>query len=306
MARTALALALAAGLLSAGVASAQGPVTAELTLSEDRLVIGDVVRVTASVRHPAGHAVGPLELGDTWGPLEVRGAASASTVGNGDGTETTSIAFDAQVFELGELATPALQIAVTSPAGSGTAAVAAPADFEVVSILRDAELRDIRPQAELAGPRTGLIAAIALGAAALAVLTALAARYAMRRLRSAAAAPELDPYERALSELSGIEALGLVAQGRVAEHCALIADAVRRYLDAGLGVEAMEATTPEISRRVRERGLPWRLRHRATAILSTADLTKFARHRPGGDEALALGADAVGLIDDLNALGTAP
>ena len=299
----ALAAAAAAGLIAVSATSAQGPVTAEVSLSADRLVIGDVVRVTASVRHPAGHGVGPLELGETWGPLEVRGPAGASTVDNGDGTETTTIAFDTQVFELGELLTPALRIAVTSPTGSRTDAVAAPASFEVVSVLRDSELRDIRPQARMPGPRTGLIIAIALGSAAAAVALVLAARLAIARLRTPSAVPEPDPYERARAELAEIEAMGLIEKGRVAEHYALISGALRRYLEAGLGVEAVDATTSEISRRVREGGLPWRLGHRALGILSAADLVKFARHRPGGDEARALGADAAGLIDDLNALG---
>ena len=293
--------AAAAAVLAASVASAQGAVSAELSVSEDQVAVGDVVRITASITHPQGHSVGPLELGETWGTLELRGGVDAFTTDNGDGTETTRISFDAQVFELGQVVTSVFEVAVTSPTGASTLAVAEPATFDVVSILRDSELRDLRPQAHLPGPRTGLIIALSLGIPAAVALAALVVRYLWVRRRLPAAGEVLSPYERAKAELADIEKMGLVGQGRVSEHCALISDAVRRYLDHGVGLGAMEATTSEISRRIGGGGLPWRLGQSALRLLSAADLVKFAGLRPGAQEARDLGTDAAGLIDELHA-----
>ena len=305
------ARALGAGLLAAlallallpGVAGAQGPVEARLSVSPDELVIGDVLTVTATVDHPAGHTVGPLHLEDTWGPFEVRALRAPATVANDDGSETTSVTFEAQVFALGRLTTPGLSLTVHSPTGARSIAAAAPVTVEVVSVLRDSELRDIRPQVDLPGPRTGLLAGLAIGGLAIVAISFLAYTRAGRRRGTIAfgrAGRSRSPYEWAISELSAMGHLDLVEAEDLKRYYAQVSEVLRRYVDAEFGLETIESTTAQASRQIRGSGLEWKLGHRALSILLVADLVKFARYRPTPGDVKTLVPDTIGVIDDLH------
>ena len=302
--------ALWAGLLVAaalvifvpGVTRAQGPLEAEIAVSPDELVIGDVLKVTATVNHPAGHTVGPMELSDTWGPFEVRAIRAPVTVANDDGSETTSVAFEAQVFELGTLITPELRFTVQSPTGAESFAVAAPVAVEVVSMLRDDELRDIRPQVGLPGPRTGLLAGLTIGGLAIVAITFLAYTRASRRrpLPLGSAGQLRSPYEWAISELARVRGLDLQEAGELKEYYTEVSEILRRYVDAEFGLETIEGTTAEVSRQIRRTALEWKLGHRVLSILLAADLVKFARYLPTRQEVETLVPDTIEMIDDLH------
>ncbi len=298
-----LAVTLALLVLLPGAARAQGPVEAELSVSPDELVIGDVLTVTASVDHPAGHVVGPLKLEDTWGPFEVRALRAPVTVANDDGSETTSVTFEAQVFALGVLTTPELSLTVESPTGAQSVAVAAPVIVEVVSVLRDSELRDIRPQVDLPGPRTGLVAGLAIGGLAIVAVTFLAYSRASRRrgvLLFGRAGQSRSPYEWAISELSAMSHPDLDEAEDLKRYYTKVSEVLRRYVDAELGLETIESTTAEVSRQIRSSALEWKLGHRLLSILLVADLVKFARYRPIPDEVETLVPDTIEVINDLH------
>ncbi len=309
--RALLPKALGAGLLvtltllafGTGAAGAQGPVEAHLSVSPDELVIGDVLVVTASVDHPAGHTVGPLKLEDNWGPFEVRALRAPVTVANDDGSETTSVTFEAQVFALGQLTTPELSLTVQSPTGAQSIAVAAPVTVEVVTMLRDSELRDIRPQVDLPGPRTGLVAGLAIGGLAIVAITFLAYSRASRRrgpLPFGRAGGSRSPYEWAISELSGMSHLGLEEAEDLRRYYTQVSEVLRRYIDAEFGLETIESTTAQVSRQIKRSGLEWKLGHRVLSLLLVADLVKFARYRPTPGEVQTLVPDTIEVIDDLH------
>ena len=298
-----LLVALALLMLGPGVARAQGPVEAKITVSPEELVIGDVLRVTASVSHPAGHTVGPLRLEDTWGPFEVRALRAPVTVANDDGSETTSVTFEAQVFALGVLTTPELSLNVESPTGAQSIAVAAPVTVEVVSVLRDGELRDIRSQADLPGPRTGLLAGLAIGGLAIVAITFLAYSRASRRrspLPLGRAGQSRSPYEWAISELSAMSHLDLEEDEDLRRYYTKVSEILRRYFDAEFGLETIESTTAEVSRQVKKSALEWQLGYRLLSILLVADLVKFARYLPTPAEVETLVPDTIEVIDDLH------
>ena len=298
-----LLVALALLMFGPGVARAQGPVEAEISVSPDEAVIGDVLRVTASVTHPSGHTVGPLKLEDTWGPFEVRALRAPTTVANDDGSETTTVTFEAQVFALGVLTTPELRLTVESPTGVQGIAVAAPVTVEIVSVLRDNELRDIRSQAQLPGPRTGLLAGLTIGGLAIVAITFFAYSRASRKrspLTLGRSGKLRSSYEWAISELSAMSHLDLDEAEDLKRYYTQVSEILRRYLDAEFGMETIESTTAEVSRQVRRSALEWKLGHRVLSILLVADLVKFARYRPTPVEVETLVPDTVEIINDLH------
>jgi hypothetical protein len=158
-----------------------------------------------------------------------------------------------------------------------------------------AAAEDVRPLKEQwkAPPNWWLWGGIAL--AALAAALALAWWIRRRRRRPAAIAPELrlPPEVVALAELDRVAALGLIARGEFKTHYTLVVDALRHYLAARYGVEAMDRTSFELlgdleRRGVRVEGLP--------PLLDEADLVKFAKFVPAaeaGNAAVARARDIV-------------
>jgi hypothetical protein len=94
----------------------------------------------------------------------------------------------------------------------------------------------------------------------------------------------LPPEVIALAELERIAGLNLPARGDYKQHYTLVVDALRRYLEARYGIEAMDRTTYELMddldrHRVHVDGLK--------SLLDEADLVKFAKFAPRAENAVA-------------------
>ena len=165
------------------------------------------------------------------------------------------------------------------------------ATVEVVSVLSagsSATLRDIKEPATAGGPEP---LARALGLLALAVAGWLTWRARRRGLAAvpepvpaAAASPATrDPYDIAADRLAAIERERWSALD-VARHYAEVTDVLRDYLEAH-GVPARERTTSELRWALAPGLLAGRGRRRFETVFDEADLVKFARRRPGMDDA---------------------
>ncbi len=139
------------------------------------------------------------------------------------------------------------------------------------------ELKPLKQQWE--APRNWTLW-IVLVLAVIALVVALVWWIRRRRRRVAPVeVPELrlPPDFVALKELERVAALGLVERGEYKTFYTLVVDAVRRYVEARFGVEAMDRTTQELlddlnRRYTRIDGLG--------ALMTEADLVKFAKYTP--------------------------
>jgi hypothetical protein len=96
--------------------------------------------------------------------------------------------------------------------------------------------------------------------------------------------PPRPPWEVALEELYDVRHAGLVAEGRFAEHFDRVSDTVRKYLGARYGFDGLESTTREalfVLRRVTPRIT---VLDTIESFLQKADLVKFARLTPSGED----------------------
>jgi hypothetical protein len=78
--------------------------------------------------------------------------------------------------------------------------------------------------------------------------------------------------------------MGLLAMGEYKRHYALVADALRRYIERRYGIEAMERTTWEIVVSMRQAPLERPTVATFEAFLSGCDLVKFAKYIPPPEE----------------------
>ena len=114
---------------------------------------------------------------------------------------------------------------------------------------------------------------------------------------SAVAAGPPDPYQIASGRLEEIERERWPARGNVVRHYEAITDVLRDYLEGAVAVPARERTTTELRWALPPGLLAGELRDRYGEVFDEADLVKFARRRPGGDEAAAFLAAARALLD---------
>ena len=267
-------------LLAVGQAAAQGdgPVTATLSAPDGQRAVGDPIQLTLAVTHPAGYQVIQPTLAEIWGDLTVAGLSPATTVVNGDGSETTTWQIDARLFQPGAFSTPALEVSVTDGQGSLQKVLAAPAAVSIVSVLQegDTELRDIKPQAAL--PLPAVWPWIAAGLAAVAAVATFAA-WQMRRGKLGAM-DNRQAHEVALDGLNIVEGLRLPEQGRFKEHYTLVSDTVRIYVERRFGVPALERTTGEIRPDLARTAMTPEVTALLVAFLQESDLVKFSQWTP--------------------------
>jgi hypothetical protein len=122
-----------------------------------------------------------------------------------------------------------------------------------------------------------------LGAAIATVVAAVAVWY-VRRRRQPAAVLELSPRERAARELDGLWSSDVV-RSDVKRFYVELTDIVRRYIERSTGIHAPEQTTEEFLREVgRNQVFSRDERQRLKEFLESADLVKFAAHRPASGD----------------------
>ena len=275
---------------SVPAATAQMPgVTARFTVEQKPVTVGDPVQLTLEVIHPADTVAIIPAPPATWGDFELRGETEAAVAANPDGTLTTRRTFDVALFAPGTFQTPALPITITTVAGEVGAAVAPPVAVTVDSVLTEADtdLRDLKPQADLALPFPWPAAALIVLALALAV-----ALFVRQRRRSLRARPDTrSPRQRALDELTAVARTNWVGLNMVQEHYTGISDAVRRYLEGEFAVKVFDRTTAETKALLRRLPLAPETCRQLTGLLGECDLVKFANVTPPpGDCAACLQA----------------
>lgn len=278
-------LALLITLWTASNSLADEQVSAVILPDREELTVGDVVHMTLQVTHPAGYQLLPVQPGESWGDFEIRNITPINVIGHDDGSETSSQIIDVTLWAPGTYTTPPLTITVSDTAGETQEIEVEPVSVTVNSVLieGDEELRDLKPQASLPVPPVwpwvlaGLLLVILGGG--------LLRRWLQRRRATArqdlAGVPDLRPaYQIALDELARIEQLDLPARGRFKTHYTLVADALRRYLESGYHVPAMDRTTSEIQRALKPMTLAAAHKSKLIDLLTEADLVKFAKVIP--------------------------
>jgi hypothetical protein len=96
---------------------------------------------------------------------------------------------------------------------------------------------------------------------------------------------ELDYYHEAIDKLQTLENKKLWQNDQVKEYYLGLSEILREYLEGRFGIQAMESTTDEINDTLI---LQDKLKLKLREVLAQADLAKFAKFKPLGDENIRL------------------
>ena len=127
----------------------------------------------------------------------------------------------------------------------------------------------------------------------LALLMILVALYALKRILARYGkglgdlfkpAPPQPPHVVAIKALEALHNQKLWQNNRHKQYYSGLTDILRTYIAARWGVGAMEMTSDEIIEAMRSEELPDKARMDLTAILRDADLVKFAKATPDGEQ----------------------
>ena len=284
-------------------ASAAGEVLVSLMPSTHELTVGDPVQLTLDVNHPAGYQVIIPQLEGMWGGLEVRGQSQATTTANDDGTETTSQIIEVTGFNLGDLQTAELPLAISDGTGTVIEELVPALSLTVIPTLAedDSTLRDIKPQAALHVPA---IWPKVVGGLLLAATLAFGGWWAYRRWqgkRVLGRGPFIDnrsPWQVAFDELTRIEGLGLIDRRRFKEHYTLVTDCLRTYLETQFQLRVYDRTISELRPVLRHSDLSPDHTRRILDLFMESDLVKFAKFTPDIQTAHELTCQARQLVDE--------
>ena len=102
-----------------------------------------------------------------------------------------------------------------------------------------------------------------------------------KKLTPSEGKPKLSPEDEALLELSRLYDGDLLRRGKIKEYHLRLSEVLRIYFEKRFQILAIELTTYEISRALKNKAVDPKLREKIIEILEYADLVKFAKWLPG-------------------------
>lgn len=204
---------------------------------------------------------------------------------------TQTVTYEIVLHKVGHVTIPELEYKVIDANGDEEERTAGPAKVDVQSVLTNAEgepqPKDIRSPVEvpLHWKRFIIPVAALIGAMIAGILLY---RWFSRRERPEVAPPPLPvklPHEIALEEIETLRADDPFGQGSAREHFFRLSEIVRKYIEGRYGVLALERTTHEIESEFDERFVMMEIKAPLMNLLKACDLVKFAKQKPGREQA---------------------
>ena len=290
--------------------TAEGPVTATVSLAPASPRLGDPLVLTLEVRAAAGVTVEMPAFGDALGRFAIVDFAPRREE-TADGVLSVQ-RYTLQVSASGRHRIPRLRVEfVDERAGREPKPRELLTDelgFQVASVLPEGEaateLRPARPPLkELEGPwlrrHWPWLAGGGVAAAALTAGVVVWLRRAEQRAR-------LTAFDRAVARLERLRRAGLPEQSGMDAWYVELSDIVRRYIEERFALRAPEQTTEEFLLEAGRSALSRPHRELLSAFLETCDRVKFARYSPGARESQQALDEARRFLDETRAIDAEP
>lgn len=263
-------------------------VTVSASIDSPSVAIGDWIRYSVEIKHPAGWNVVVPSHKDTLGSFDIVQQDSV-VKSESNGIVRLQKKFVITKFDAGSHYIPPFEVQYRDAAGKILIARSNSIPVEVRGIEVDTTqaIRDVKPQLSLpiTAEEIALYVAIVLALAA----AGYGIYYYIRRRKKTGVVvqeekPNIPPHVMALLQLDELEAKGLWQKGEVKPFYSEATEIVRRYFELRYGILALEMTTGEVMEQLKKFSLGNGIFTEIERFLSDADLVKFAKYQPVASE----------------------
>ncbi len=280
--------------------AAPAPVTVTARAVPSKATIGDEIRLLVQVDRPRKYKVSVPSDQLKLDPFEVKRLEKPPfTDGKNRVRETFVLVLT--VFELGDLQVPPVMVQYKDESGRGGFLLGPPVAVKVVSVGKKAtDKDDIRP---IKGPVSLSLNAIrvfvlSLLAVLLTIFLVVKVFLRIKYQRQIDLESRKPPHERVALELGRLWKKEYLEAGKAKEFYSELTDILRRYLERQFQIEALEQTSFEITRSLKEKEFGGEAVSKANELLEQSDLVKFAKFVPPRRRADELAAKLVEFVNE--------
>lgn len=266
------------------------PFTVEAQVDRSTITIGDPIVYVITVRHPPDISLANAIQIPNSPDFEVSRAEDFHRKEDGWLIEGKKVTLTS--FRLGEFVLDAIAVNGLDSRGK-TQTVQSPKIYiTVISAQKGPPAKDIRGIKSVVEIPFRFIKKYGIGFGMLSFLT-LAAILIMRRFKKIKGSDIelrqiLSPEDEAFSQLHSLFDSALLRQGKTKEYFLKLSDILRVYFEKRYLIFAVEATTGEILRLLKEKEISSELLTETREVLEMCDLAKFAKWKPEPLEILKL------------------
>ncbi|MDA8980366.1 hypothetical protein N9G63_04915 [Chitinophagales bacterium] len=260
--------------------------TFSIELDKDSILIGDHFTLNMTLQLNGGELGYFPQLVDSAMTFDSIQAYPVDTIPNGIQQKIVLTQFEAGIYEISQL--PAL---VQRSNGTLDTLKSNTATLYVGGIDVDTTqaFKPIKTVKSIPFPWKDFLKKLALWLIPILVILALIVWYILRKrdvklFREKPKTP-IDYYHEAIDKLQTLENKKLWQNDQVKEYYLGLSEILREYLEGRFGIQAMESTTDEINNTLI---LQDKLKLKLREVLAQADLAKFAKFKPLGDENIRL------------------
>ena len=259
----------------------QSPVQLDSRVDPAQVTVGDLIRLTLTVKADPGVEVDLPEPDPDMGEFQVLGHEVAGPVED-DGHRILTVVYTLALYKTGSFEIPPVAVGYRGEGVQAGSVRTREHSVRVESTLSDdsKDILDIKGPLEIPRSLWSLWPwfAAALGLAALIFL------YLRRKGGEAPSAvsrkPRLSPYDEAYRALRRLRDSGLLEEGQLKPYFTRLSEIIRRYLERRYLIQAMESTTTQLLDQLRKMSLALDELKLFRDFFPCCDLVKFAKYAP--------------------------
>jgi len=262
-------------------------ISAEAYTDSSNYLVGDFINLTIKVKYDEGIKISNPLIGENLKDIEVI-KFDEPLLMEENGKQVVEFHYIISVYDSIDISIPGIPVGYKTANDTTIQAVNTnPLNFTVhtVPIKPEEEIKDVKEpiRIPLDWKTILLYLFIALAIAALAYF--LYKRYKKKHEGEEIeeVTPRLPSYITALNSLHQMEEEELWQKGKVKEYHSRITEIIRRYFEERFYLPALELTTTEALRRLKDRYDTTEILQTTEEFLNNADLVKFAKYNPVPD-----------------------
>ncbi len=272
-------------------------VSVKAEVNRAAITIGDPVEYTVTFKHGADvQLASPIPAPDS----DVLKIKSIQDIKTKEGKKTVEgKKFTLTTFRLGQFVLDPVQIQYKTLSGELRIISTDPIYLTVKSVAEGEAKTDIRGlKSVLELPPAILFAMLIIIGLAVFALAVLLLKF-FRKSKNAAGEkkPDMTAEEEAYFLLNQLFDSDLLRRGKTKEYYLKLSEILRGYFERRFRILAIEYTTDEIIRALRQKEIPVELRERIQEVLQAADLAKFAKWSPEPTEIIQLNQKSKQIIE---------